>query len=94
MPSGPIDHRPGPTIRPIQFAHAVQYAQAYRSNGEGLSTYQCCRYALREAGIMDYADDWVLVLEAFLNQSPTLAEAWAERQLMKSLDRAFVRTGS
>jgi hypothetical protein len=80
----------GPSIRPIQFAHAIQYALAYRSNGSGMSTYEAARYALGEAcGYHEGVQDWLPVLVGFLSASPSTAEAWAECQLTKTLSRAF-----
>jgi hypothetical protein len=74
-------------INPIEFAAAIRAAQSYRVNGA--SQIAEATHACRQQGI---SDDWAAPLLAFLNDSPSTAEAWADRMYNEALDRAYQRS--
>jgi hypothetical protein len=74
-------------ITPVEFAQLIQTAQANRAT-RGDGQIAACRNACLQLGIHD---DWSAPLLAFLNDSPTTAEAWAERMYSEALDRAYLR---
>ncbi len=71
-----------PTISTVQLARAIQLAQSSFDQHE--SRIAAAHRVLSDVGA---SSDWVVILIAVLNDSPKLAEAWAERRL----DEAFTR---
>lgn len=71
-------------IKPTDFADLIRRAQAYRMEGHPkiVSGASACR----AAGV---SSDWLVPLMAILDMSPSIAEAWADRVINESLDRAF-----
>ena len=74
------------SITPVQFARALQSAQGYRMSGE--SSIVSAHLACDTIGI---SRDWTIPLIATLNDSPAIAEAWADRRVNEALDRAYAR---
>ena len=73
-------------ITPVQFAELIRAAQTYRVRE--CSCIEAATQACRHLGL---SDDWAAPLLGFLNDSPTIAEAWADRMFDEALDRAYAR---
>jgi hypothetical protein len=71
-------------LTPCIFASMIRSAQGFRAQGD--ASYQACAQACHTHGV---DDAWASVLCAFLNDSPTIAEQWAERVTQSALDRAY-----
>jgi len=69
-------------ITPIIFASALRSALDYRS--AGMSQIEAASQACQT---YDISTDWAYIIQAVLNDSSWLAEAWAERIREQSLDR-------
>lgn len=73
-------------ITPVEFAESIRRAQAYRA--DGAPKIVAGATALRELSL---SSDWLVPLMGTLETSPVVAEAWAERMISETLDRAFAR---
>jgi hypothetical protein len=69
------------SILPIDFAELLVAAQQHRAvgNSQVMSAIHACRDRL-------ISDVWAPVIIGFLNDSPSAAEAWAERRRNDVLD--------
>lgn len=74
-------------LTPVEFAQLLRGAQTNRTGGD--SQIAACRNACLMLGI---SDDWAAPLLGFLNDSPSTAEAWADRMYNEALDRAYQRS--
>jgi hypothetical protein len=74
-------------VTPAKLGNAVNWAQTFRSQ-HGFSQAQAAANACRA---MNLDHCWALVIQAMLNMSPLVAEAWAEEQFQAALDAASER---
>lgn len=74
------------SIDPVDMANLIRKAQMYRA--EGCSQIESARAACL---LFSISDDWAAPILGFLNDSPSIAEAWAERMFNEALDRAAAR---